>query len=237
MTKFKIYFDKDVETKWLNQMVEEGWALKSFFAGFYTFEKCEPGEYTYQIDFGDKFGSVTDDYREFMEETGVEIVQTWGFWVILRKKTADGPFVLYTDVDSQITHYTKIRNMFKVAAIIELICFYIEIFALYQLPAGERTLNLFFTILVGIFVIVVIKAALGTNKIIGELKERKGEVNAMKKNNMSPLIPIGLLLNTCVLLIDNPSLDIVKPIVQIVAIIFMLVGSYQTSQNMKNTEQ
>lgn len=232
MIQFRLYWDKDKETVWLNDMAAKGYAMTGFFAGFYTFEKCEPGEYTYQIDFGDKFGNVTDDYREFMEETGVEIVQTWGFWVILRKKTTDGPFVLYTDVDSQITHYTKIRNMFKVAAIIELICFYIEIFALYQLPAGERTLNLFFTILVGIFVIVVIKAALGTNKIIGELKERKGEVNSMKKNNMSPLLPIGLLLNTCgLLLIDNPSLDIVKMIVQIVAIIFMLVGAYQTSHN------
>lgn len=232
MIQFRLYWDKDKETVWLNDMAAKGYAMTGFFAGFYTFEKCEPGEYTYQIDFGDKFGNVTDDYREFMEETGVEIVQTWGFWVILRKKTTDGPFVLYTDVDSQITHYTKIRNMFKVAAIIELICFYIEIFALYQLPAGERTLNLFFTILVGIFVIVVIKAALGTNKIIGELKERKGEVNSMKKNNMSPLLPIGLLLNTCgLLLIDNPSLDIVKMIVQIVAIIFMLVGAYQTGHN------
>ena len=118
MIKFRLYWDKDKETVWLNDMAAKGYAMTGFFAGFYTFEKCEPGEYTYQIDFGDKFGSVTNDYREFMEETGVEIVQTWGFWVILRKKTADGPFVLYTDVDSQITHYTKIRNMFKVAAII-----------------------------------------------------------------------------------------------------------------------
>ena len=49
MTKFKIYFDKDVETKWLNQMVAEGWALKSFFAGFYTFEECKKGEYIYPM--------------------------------------------------------------------------------------------------------------------------------------------------------------------------------------------
>ena len=236
MIKFRLYWDKDKETVWLNDMAAKGYAMTGFFAGFYTFEKCEPEEYTYQIDFGDKFGSVTDDYREFMEETGVEIVQTWGFWVILRKKTADGPFVLYTDVDSQITHYTKIRNMFKVAAIIELICFYIELFAFYQLPAGERTLNLFFTILVGIFLIVVLKAALGTNKIIQELKERKGDVNAMKKNNMSPLLPIGLLLNYCVLMMDNPSLDVVKMIIQIVAIIFMLTGAFQTSYGMKNSD-
>ena len=237
MIKFRMYYDKDKETLWLNDMAAKGYAMTGFFAGFYTFEKCEPGEYTYQIDFGDKFGKVSDDYREFMEETGVEIVQLWSFWAFLRKKTKDGPFVLYTDVDSQITHYTKIRNMFKVAAIIELICFYIELFAFYQLPAGERTLNLIFTIIVGTFVVVIMKAALSTNKIIGELKERKGEINTMKKNNVSPLLTSGLLLNACALIMTGSSLDIVKLIVQIAAIIIMLVGIYQTSRNMKDTDK
>ncbi|MDE7479589.1 MAG: hypothetical protein K2M91_16915 [Lachnospiraceae bacterium] len=31
MMKFRLYYDKDAETAWLNQMVEEGWAMKSFF--------------------------------------------------------------------------------------------------------------------------------------------------------------------------------------------------------------
>lgn len=233
MIQFRLYFDKDKETVWLNDMAAKGYAMTGFFAGFYTFEKCEPGEYTYQIDFGDKLFAVTDDYREFMEETGVEIVQTWGFWVILRKKAAEGPFVLYTDVDSQITHYTKIRNMFKIATIIELICFMIEIIAYYQVPTGDRTLNLFFTILVGIFVVVMMKAALSTNKVINELKERKGEIRSMKNNKVSPLLTSGLLLNACALIMDNPSLDIVKMIVQIVAIILMLAGTYLTSHGMK----
>ena len=233
MIHFRLYFDKDKETVWLNDMAAKGYAMTGFFAGFYTFEKCEPGEYTYQIDFGDKLFAVTDDYREFMEETGVEIVQTWGFWVILRKKAAEGPFVLYTDVDSQITHYTKIRNMFKIATIIELICFMIEIIAYYQVPTGDRTLNLFFTILVGIFVVVMMKAALSTNKVINELKERKGEIRSMKNNKVSPLLTSGLLLNACALIMDNPSLDIVKMIVQIVAIILMLAGTYLTSHGMK----
>lgn len=75
MTKFKIYFDKDVETKWLNQMVAEGWALKSFFAGFYNFEECENGKYIYQVDFGDKLFNVSKEYREYMQEMGIEIVE------------------------------------------------------------------------------------------------------------------------------------------------------------------
>lgn len=55
MIKFRLYYDKDAETKWLNEMAEQGWAMKSFFAGFYSFERCEPGQYMYQVDFGNRF--------------------------------------------------------------------------------------------------------------------------------------------------------------------------------------
>ncbi len=52
MIRFRLYFDKDKETAWLNEMAAQGWAVKSFFAGFFQFEACEKGEYVYQIDFG-----------------------------------------------------------------------------------------------------------------------------------------------------------------------------------------
>ena len=109
MIRFRLYYDKDKETEWLNEMAADGWALKSFFAGFYKFEPCEKGEYIYQIDLGDELYSVSDEYRELMGELGVEIVVLWGFWIILRKRAEDGPFELYTDVDSKIEHY---RNFF-----------------------------------------------------------------------------------------------------------------------------
>ena len=44
MIRFRLYYDKDRETEWLNEMAADGWALKSFFAGFYKFEPCEKGE-------------------------------------------------------------------------------------------------------------------------------------------------------------------------------------------------
>ena len=49
MIRFRLYYDKDKETEWLNEMAADGWALKSFFAGFYKFEPCEKGEYIRSI--------------------------------------------------------------------------------------------------------------------------------------------------------------------------------------------
>lgn len=118
MVKFRLFFDSDKETKWLNRMAEQGWAMTGFFFGGYRFAKCEPGEYIYQLDMVDKIFSLPESYRQFMCEMGVEIVCFWGFWVVLRKKAEDGPFELYTDAESSLEHYVKIKNMFQTASMI-----------------------------------------------------------------------------------------------------------------------
>ena len=117
MVKFRLYLNKDDETKYLNEMAAKGYAMPGprhpmtgFFAGFYSFEKCRPGEFIYQVDITEGMFRVTNDYREFMQEMGVEIVCLWGMWVILRKKAADGPFVLYTDVESTTEHLSYGRG-------------------------------------------------------------------------------------------------------------------------------
>ncbi|ATW26706.1 DUF2812 domain-containing protein [Candidatus Formimonas warabiya] len=126
MLKFKLYYDKDAEEEWLQKMSSEGWALKKFFLGFYTFEPCEPGEYNYQIDLLDNWSGNKADYASFMEDLGVEVIDQWWRWVYLRKKAVDGPFEMYTDVNSKIALYSKILNFFKIFLVIESICFFIE---------------------------------------------------------------------------------------------------------------
>ena len=228
MTKFRSYLDKDKETTWINEMAAKGYALKKFFAGFYTFEVCEPGEYVYQIDFGSKMYSVSDDYREFMAENNIEIVCLWGYWIILRKRASEGEFVLYTDVDSSIEHYTKILKMFKVVSIIELICFFMEVLgAMAGSPVG-----IFGMFLIGALTIAVMRAALSTKRTINELKERKGETPAkgLASGKVSPVLSAGLLLNLCAICIKNSGSisDYIVITIQIIAIVTMLIGIYQS---------
>ena len=37
MKKFKLYFDKDKEEKWLNEMSLQGWAMREFFFDMFLF--------------------------------------------------------------------------------------------------------------------------------------------------------------------------------------------------------
>ena len=228
MTKFRLYLDKDKETTWINEMANKGYALKSFCAGFYNFEKCEPGEYVYQIDFGSKMFSVTDDYREFMAENNIEIVCLWGYWIILRKRANEGEFVLYTDVDSSIEHYTKILKMFKAVSIIELICFFIETLA----AMNGAAIGVFGMFLIGAIAIAMMRATLSTKRTINELKERKGEPPAkgLKSGNVSPLLLAGLFLNLAATSLSNRNYlpEYLVTGIQITAIILMFVGIYQS---------
>ena len=227
MIKFKLYFDKDKETQWLNEMSQKGWAMTGFFAGFYRFEPCEKGKYTYQIDFGNEFLSVSDDYREFMSDSDIEIIQSWGFWVFLRKLSSEGGFQLYTDVDSQIEHYKKIRNMFKAVTVIELICLFIELFSA---SMTNSPLLWSFVFLILAIIIAFFNITNRTNDIIHELTERKTGIEEPRSRSISIFLIIGLLLNSCVLMMkDSIPSYIVCPL-QLIVIVLMLVGVYQTAR-------
>ena len=223
MIKFRLYLDKDSETEWLNQMVEKGWAMKRFFAGFYQFERCEPGQYIYQVDFGSRLYHVSDDYREFMEDAGVEIVQLWGYWVILRKPAADGPFELYTDVDSTIGHYTKIRRMFHGAILLETLCLIGEIWVGIQgEPMGYAAVCL-----IGAFIAGCINESIRIRNIIEELRERKGNMVYNKtKKGFSSLLTMGLLMNACALALIGSVSDYIVAVIQVIAIMMMAAGLY-----------
>lgn len=172
MIRFRLYLDKDMETKWLNQMAADGWAMKGFFAGFYRFEKCEKGTWIYQIDFGNRANYVSDEYRELMSDLGVEIVALWGFWIILRKRAEDGPFELYTDAESMIGHYRKIRRMFIGVIIVELICLLIEVIA------GITGTGIAWgaAVLIAVIMAGIARAAVKTQKVISGLEARAGGI-------------------------------------------------------------
>ena len=43
MVKIKMFFDKDKETRWLNAMMAEGYAMTGYFLIFYIFNNTDPG--------------------------------------------------------------------------------------------------------------------------------------------------------------------------------------------------
>lgn len=235
MIKFKWYFDKEKETEWLDEMSAKGYVLTDYWGGVYSFDKCLPGEYVYQIDIVDGFFSVDDDYRKFMEDIGVELVCMWGCWAILRKKAADGPFRLYTDVESSIGHYSAIRLIFKVAVIIEIFC--LAMLLIHALCGSLASLSLSFVVMA--LVSVMIRQMMHVNRILAELKERMGEPVGFaigKSRKLSGLIAWGFLLNGIGILLrgwELPYGGTVRGLVHGLALVFLLAGFIHTFRKVK----
>lgn len=119
MMKKKIYklywawqFDK--EEKWLNQCSAKGLHLCDVGFCRYTFEQGEPGAYSFKLELLENWPThpESEAYIHFLEDTGVEMVGSIMRWVYFRKKTVDGQFDLFSDLDSRIKHLNRILFLF-----------------------------------------------------------------------------------------------------------------------------
>ncbi len=174
MIRFKMTFDKDAEEAWINDWCQRGWALVSFRAGVCTFVPCQPGEYIYQIDLMPGEGLRARDpegYRSFMEDTGVEVVQRWARWVYLRRRAEEGPFEVYTDPQSKMEQYRRIRRMFLWFLAVEALCS-ASVWGTVLTGGAE----LFHRVLAGIYAVIFMCALRVIWRCTRKLRELEGQI-------------------------------------------------------------
>ncbi len=111
----KMFFawESEKEEKWLNEMSAKGLALVDYTFCRYAFEECEPGEYFYKIQLLEHRPNhpESENYIRFMEETGAEQVAEYFNWVYFRKKAEEGPFEIFSDVESKIRQLILIKKL------------------------------------------------------------------------------------------------------------------------------
>ena len=97
--------------RYLNKMSHEGWQCCEIVRNELRFVRGEQDEYTYRVQyFYESRDGEKDDYLRTLGETGVALVGEYGEALILRKKTSDGAFELYSDLDSKIAALEKRRS-------------------------------------------------------------------------------------------------------------------------------
>lgn len=100
-------WDFEKEEEWLNRMAMEGWVLCQVHFCIFIFQRCQPESYTVRIE----MHSTDEAYFSFLEETGAEYVGRVAWWVYFRRSAELGPFDLFSDIDSRITHLDRIGRM------------------------------------------------------------------------------------------------------------------------------
>ena len=165
-----------------------------------------------------------------MEEMGIEIVKCWGPWVVLRRRTQEGEFALYTDVDSQIEQYKKILMMFKIVTGFELLILIFEIYSgLTGIPSAWPC-----ALIIGALACVFINMVVRTKNILAELYERKGDpACGTCSRSISPAVPAGLLLNSVNLLAADYIPTPFRVVLLVAALGLIVYGSYETAEARK----
>ena len=123
-------WDFDKEELWLNEMSSKGLALTSVGYCRYEFEPCQPGEYKYRIELLENMPNHPESvqYIKFMEESGIEQVESYMRWVYFRKRSDEIPFDLFSDAASKIKHLDRIMLFVAILGGVNLYNGYYNIF-------------------------------------------------------------------------------------------------------------
>ena len=168
---YKIIFaDMEKEEAWLNEMAQKGYNFFDNVFIRYTFTEGTPNEFIYRIELLENSPNhpLSRQYLKFLEETGVECVSTTGKWAYFRKRTADGPFNLYSDIAAKVRHYKRVLSYVLTILFFNLIILGMNI-ALgitKNLPA-----NIIIAVGAFIFTVLLVKSVFFYVKKLRELKE------------------------------------------------------------------
>ena len=109
MTKLKWFWvwQDHKEEAWLESMSREGWHLKDVGFLTYVFERGEPKEWVYRLDF--RPSRETAEYIEFVRGAGWEYIGHMSSWLYFRAPAQAGQTTeLYTDAEGKIAKYRRV---------------------------------------------------------------------------------------------------------------------------------
>ena len=110
------------------------------------------------------------EYISFIESTGAKLVCTWGYYAYFRQESKKGNFEIYSDKESKIEYYKRIRKLFISLCFIEMFCSSIEWFCFFNVKAIMfMFLGIFLTTLTVLFFYQASKCNKKINQLNNEL--------------------------------------------------------------------
>ena len=113
--------DYDREALYLRKMHAEGWKLKEvtysilLFAVKYTFEKCQPEQVSYQLDFYPMEKSERSSYLQLFKDCGWEHITDFNSFSYFRKAhseiESDAEFEIYNDAAGKLAMVNRILRL------------------------------------------------------------------------------------------------------------------------------
>lgn len=169
-------WDFEKEEKWLNDMCKKGLKLSEVGLCRYAFEECEAGEYQYKLEMLENAVTTkkSKEYISFLKDTKIEYVGSVFRWAYLRKKTSQGQFELFSNIDSQITHLNRILSLFLAFLGMEVAIGSRDIVNFLE-TIKKRNASIDMSISSLVFVVIYMLFGIGIYKILRKRKKLKNE--------------------------------------------------------------
>lgn len=166
--RFKWFWawDDEKEEAYLREMALEGWHFQSvIFPGYYTFEKGDPRNDFYRLDFLANYKDK-GNYLQLFEDAGWSHVGEYGSWQYFRKTAVEGEVPeIFTDNDSKLKKYGRVMAFL-------VIFMPIYIVLLTRVNDASSTFYKIITFVLFLFLLLYSYAILMLIRRIGQLKKK-----------------------------------------------------------------
>lgn len=164
MKTFKYTWNHKEDEAYMAKMCQKGWAALRLVEGIWTFEPCEPGQYTYRVAYlRTKTKEEVEDFKMKLAQNGIEFVSRYSFWAIFR---SEQDFKLYKEKEERKICESIFRPMPIGAVLSGFLC----VLFLY-LSIKINTWFILFSILLGIYCFVCTRLALSYKHLIQSLEK------------------------------------------------------------------
>ena len=156
--------DYDREAFYLREMHAQGWKLRKvsysilLFAVKYTFEKCQPEQVSYQLDFYPMKKSERASYLQLFKDCGWEHITDFNGFSYFRKAhseiESDAEFEIYNDAAGRLAMVKRILTM-RILPILLLFAALLPIFSKFVSGVSSFSWELFLIFIIdGVLLIV-----------------------------------------------------------------------------------
>ena len=150
--------DYEKEAEYLRRRHKEGWKFKNVtFPGIYTFEKCEPQDVVYQLDYNPDSVKNQLEYVQMFEDCGWEYLLNFAGYTYFRKPAAlmEKEENIFCDDQSRL----ELLNRIFRGRIIPLMLIFLTMLLNGFLNIDNTAMTILFGVLIGIYIFVFLQFA------------------------------------------------------------------------------
>ena len=177
--RFFTLFEYEEEEAFLEKQHKNGWKVTGYkLPGFYKFEKCEPEDVTYRIDFTNENGARNPEYRQMFSDNGWEFLWSVNGFSIFRKALAANNTdnnEIFTDNASKLQMLQKIQQRRLLPLITIFLCAVVPNFVKglhgeFGTSLSDNIITAFFGLMFVLYTYVFVKSFLKIKKLKEKLQ-------------------------------------------------------------------